>query len=367
MNDKRKDLDLEDINLEHNEPGADDQVAQQSKPAMDHRVSEKGNPGIFDHKMFMDTVSETVKASMAPAMEINKRDLQFRKWKFILISAFVVGVMLMQKNAQILESLTSFGDGYVNVVEVNGAIQPGKSASPENIIPLLEKAFKDNSAKGVVVYINSPGGTPVAAGAIRSRIIELREEYPDKEVLAVGGDYMTSGAYLVATGTDHIYANDSSLVGSIGVIIRTFGATELADKLGIERRVLHAGANKVGMDTFLPLSDHQRDHLQKGIETVHKQFIAKVQESRKGKITGDPDKLFSGEYWTGEEALSYGLIDGLGHLHSITNKHFETTKLKRFRPIKSFAESINPLASITAGIGDQMDQASVPYPLLMPH
>jgi protease IV len=306
-----------------------------------------------------------VKTLVDPLMDQNKRDFNFRRYKFWLVGAFFVGILFMRVGAEQIEDFFNLDNEYVSLVKISGPIMPGSSSSAESIIPFMEKAFEDDKSKGVIIHINSPGGTPVASSAIRNRIVELREEYPDKKVIAVGSDYMTSGAYMVASGAETIYANESSLVGSIGVIVRAFGADKLAEKVGVERRVIYAGQNKSGMDTFLPLTTNIKDRLQSQLAVIHEQFINKIKSSRGDKLDTTRDDMFTGAYWTGEEARSMGLIDGLGHLSTISEKEFGTSEFKVLAAKKTLFEAFNPLSSVTSAIDAYVSLSSHNRPLLM--
>ena len=163
----------------------------------------------------VDVVMKACETVLGPMVVQRQKEHKFQRIKFFMFLAFFAVVLLINFFGEDLHKKFVLKDDYVSVVRVTGEIMPGKPASSEVIIPLLEKAFSDKTAKGVIIHINSPGGTPVAAGEIHDRIISLQEEYPSKTVIAVSGDYLTSGAYMVATGADTIYTNQASLVGSV--------------------------------------------------------------------------------------------------------------------------------------------------------
>lgn len=208
-------------------------------------------------------------------------------------------------------SLNATAGRHTALIEVTGPIAAEELASADNIVGSLQKAFKEPDAVAIILRINSPGGSPVQAGYIYDEIKRLRGEYPDKKVYAVISDIGASGAYYIAAAADRIYANRASLVGSIGVVSGGFGFTGIMDKLGIERRLYTAGANKAFLDPFSPEEQQDVAFWQQVLETTHKQFIEKVREGR-GDRLADDDRLFSGLVWTGEQALELGLVDGLG-------------------------------------------------------
>lgn len=218
---------------------------------------------------------------------------------------------------------------YVALVRIDGMIAPGGDFSAESLLPNLKKAFSDSKASGVVIEINSPGGTPVQSAIIHDAILTYKAKY-NKKVIVVGEDMMTSGAYFIAVAGDKIYANPNTLTGSIGVIMKGFGFVDAIKKLGIERRVYTAGDNKDRLDPFLPQNP---DDLKKVAEVeaqVHKNFVHAVETGRKGKLKGDEKTLFSGDFWSGNQALQLGLIDGLGNMADVTDTEFGTTTFKQY-------------------------------------
>jgi protease-4 len=197
------------------------------------------------------------------------------------------------------------------VVEINGIIMDGALASADLVIPGLQDAFEDERTKGVILRINSPGGSPVQAGMINDEIRRLKAKHKDIPVYAVVADLCASGGYYIAVAADNIYADKASIVGSIGVRMDNFGAVDLMEKLGVQRRLYTAGANKGMLDPFLPEKPEQVQHVQNMLNVTHQQFINVVKEGRGKRLQDNPD-IFSGLFWTGEDAVKLGLIDGLG-------------------------------------------------------
>jgi protease-4 len=202
------------------------------------------------------------------------------------------------------------------MVRIEGPIADQELASANNIARGLRRAFEDKHAVAVLLAINSPGGSPVQSGQVYDEIKRLRAKYPDKKVYAAISDLGASGAYYIAAAADQIYADQASLVGSIGVISSSFGFTGLMEKLGVERRLFTAGENKAMLDPFSPLADEQQELWQAVIESTHRQFIARVKAGRGNRLVDDP-QLFSGAVWSGEQALKLGLVDGLGSAGSV--------------------------------------------------
>lgn len=220
---------------------------------------------------------------------------------------------------------------YVAVVSIRGAIGEDEAASAENVTDALERAFADSDAKAVVLRINSPGGTPVQASLIHERIVRLKKEHPGRKVVAVGEDLLASGAYMVAVAADEIVVNPSSLVGSIGVVSRGFGFTGLMHKLGVERRVATAGANKNMLDPFAPLTDADRAKQAELLADVHAEFITLVRAGRGARLAQDRPELFSGTVWSGRRALELGLVDRLGSLSTVVHDEFGVRRIREYR------------------------------------
>ncbi|OLU14825.1 S49 family peptidase [Pseudomonas sp. PA1(2017)] len=199
------------------------------------------------------------------------------------------------------------------VIEVRGMIADKEAASADNIVGSLRAAFKDTNTKGVILRINSPGGSPVQSGYVYDEIRRLRDENPNIKVYAVISDLGASGAYYIASAADQIYADKASLVGSIGVTAASFGFVDTMEKLGVERRVYTSGEHKAFLDPFQPQKDEETRFWKTVLDTTHKQFIDSVKKGRGDRLKdAEHPELFSGLIWSGEQALSLGLIDGLG-------------------------------------------------------
>lgn len=203
------------------------------------------------------------------------------------------------------------GKKHTALVEVEGVISSVQEASADYIVTGLRAAFEDKHTAGVILRINSPGGSPVQAGYIYDEIKRLRALHPDIPLYAVISDICASGGYYIAAAADKIYANKASVVGSIGVVMSSFGFVEAMDKLGIERRLLHAGENKGFLDPFSPLKADEVTHIDEVLGNVYQQFIDVVKAGRGDRLRDD-DKIFSGLVWTGEQSLELGLVDALG-------------------------------------------------------
>lgn len=202
------------------------------------------------------------------------------------------------------------------LVDMQGVIAPQADASADMVIRGLRNAFEDENTKGVVLRINSPGGSPVQAGQINDEINRLKNEYPDIPFYVVVSDICASGGYYVAVAADKIFVDKASLVGSIGVLMNGFGFTETMDKLGIERRLITAGSNKDFLDPFSPEDPQQVEYAKNMIQDVHQQFIDVVRDGRGERLSDDP-QLFSGLIWHGEKSIALGLADDYGTIYSV--------------------------------------------------
>ena len=204
------------------------------------------------------------------------------------------------------------------VIEVRGMIADQESASADNIISSLRAAFEDTNTKGVILRINSPGGSPVQSGYIYDEIRRLRAEYPAIKLYAVITDLGASGAYYIASAADEIYADKASLVGSIGVTAAGFGFVGAMEKLGVQRRAYTSGEHKAFLDPFEPEKPDETKFWQGVLNITHEQFIASVKQGRGDRLKDkEHPELFSGLVWTGQQALPLGLIDGLGNASSV--------------------------------------------------
>lgn len=275
--------------------------------------------------------SEQLQHSLVNDLIKEKRsDRLWRNIRFFIGLFFVVIVFfsVFSRSAQAPLS-EGEGDEYVALIRLDGMIAPGESFSSENVIPLLQEAFSDSMAKGVILDINSGGGTPVQASIIHDAILEMKKKY-HKKIIVVGEDMLASGAYFVAVAADKIYVNPNALTGSIGVIMKGFGFPELIKKIGVERRVYTAGAEKDRLDPFLPQSPADVEKISQVISEVHENFKEVVIEGRKGKLKADPDTLFSGDFWSGKTAVKLGLVDGLGNLSDVMRSEFNVTRYKDY-------------------------------------
>ncbi len=241
-----------------------------------------------------------------------KEQRRARRWGIFfkaLTFAYIGGILFMFGDASLTK--VNLSEKHTALVELNGVIADKEVASADSIVTALRDAFDNKNSAGVILRINSPGGSPVQSGYIYDEIRRLREKNPDTPLYAVVTDICASGGYYIASAADKIYADKASIVGSIGVRMDNFGFVDAIDKLGIERRTLTAGENKALLDPFLPEDEKTKAHMQTMLSEIHQQFIDAVKQGRGDRLDSSVDGVFSGLIWTGEAAVDIGLVDEL--------------------------------------------------------
>jgi protease-4 len=260
-----------------------------------------------------------------------------RRWGIffkVLMFAYLTFVLLLAIDWK-GESATS--GKHTALIEVSGIIGPGTDSSAEKINAALQAAFKDSNTQGVVIRVNSPGGSPVQSQNIYDEMRRLRKKYPSIPLYVVVEDLCASGGYFIAAGADRIYVSKSSLVGSIGVRMDSWGVTGLMDKLGIERRLLTAGENKGFLDPFLPVDEKQKAHAVTMLNEIHQQFIDVVREGRGKRLKETPD-IFSGLIWTGQKSVELGLADAIGSLEYVAREVVKAEEIVDYSQKENIAE-----------------------------
>jgi protease-4 len=248
---------------------------------------------------------------------------------FVLIAWVVIGRTSTSKDAS---------TPHTAVVEIKGEIATGADASAELIVAAMRGAFEDEGAQAVVLLINSPGGSPVQAGIINDEIKRLKVKHK-KPVYAVVEESCASAAYYIAVAADKIFVDKASIVGSIGVLMDGFGFTGLMDKLGIERRLMTAGENKGFLDPFSPQTERQRAFAQTMLDQIHKQFIDAVKAGRGSRLKETPE-TFSGLFWSGQQAIEFGLADQLGNLDFVAREVVKAEEIIDYTRRENVAERL---------------------------
>jgi protease-4 len=274
----------------------------------------------------MDRLPDVEKHIINELLLNQKKD---RRWKNI---RFFLGFILIMMALAYFTGIFNFfrsSTPYVSLVRLSGTIMPGGRYSADKMIPILKRAFKDKKSRGVILQINSGGGTPVQSMMIHDQLVALQKS-TGKKCIVVGDDMLASGAYMIASGAQKIYLKPDTIAGSIGVIMAGFGLSDTIKKYGVERRVFTAGAFKGRMDMFKPVTPEDDKKIKSILSQVHKNFINVVKVGRKGRLKGDPKKLFSGDFWIGAEAVKLGLADGIGDIYTVMKKEFKVKKFRRY-------------------------------------
>ena len=296
---------------------------------------------------------------------------------FIYILPVLFMMFYMGKNAYDEKNKFSTENGYVAQVSITGTIELGSgTASADAVIPPLRAAFADPAAKGVLVRISTPGGSPTQSLMIYDEMKRLQEAYPDKKMLVIGEEYMTSGGYYIASAAPKIYGMDHTYIGSIGVIVSRFDFSKVAEKLDVGRLVITSGKSKSQLDQFLPPKEKDIEKVRNIANQIHAKFIDVVEDSRGERLQGERDSLFSGDYWLGEEAMKLGLIDEVITAPRLLMREFGTEVVRDFSRKPGFFESmksglVKHAAGIMLGLTDQeidalhSAQVSQSYPITM--
>lgn len=256
-----------------------------------------------------------------------------RRWGifFKLLTFGYLAAVLIVAVAPGVENGIQSDKPLVAVVDVQGMIAEGEQANADSIIEGLRDAMKDKNTKGVILNINSPGGSAVQAAYVYDEIRRQKAAHPDLPIYSVVGDVCASGGYYIAAASDKIFVSPASIIGSIGVIMNGFGFSQVLEKLGVERRLLTAGEHKAMLDPFSPANDLETKHMQGMLDEVHQQFIRAVREGRGDRLKETPD-MFSGLVWSGESGVKLGLADGFGSVDSVAREQLNSDEKVNFTP-----------------------------------
>ncbi len=300
----------------------------------------------------MSEESRATEALKVIALEGIKEQRRTRRWGiffrlFFLAYLLVVLYLFFYPPGQGPDTVTV--DEITAVVDVKGVIMDGAEASADMLVGSLRKAFEHPKTKGVIIRINSPGGSPVQAGYINDEIRRLKAKHKGIPVYAVVSDICASGGYYIAVAADEIYADKASLVGSIGVRMDSFGFVEAMKKLGVERRLYTAGTNKGMLDPFSPENPAQVEHIDKMLDVTHQQFIQVVKAGRGDRLQDNPD-IFSGLFWTGETAVDLGLVDGLGSAAYVARELIGAEEMTNFTTEKDILQRLSERVSTSVGM-----------------
>jgi len=274
--------------------------------------------------------------------------------KFKLIGRITIFILFLLIAVSVIFSSSSeinYSKDHIAIINIDGEISSNGPVNVENIIPHVEKAINNNSCLGIILKINSPGGSATQSKIIFDEINKFKK-INDKKIYTVIEDVGASGGYYIAASGDMIFANASSIVGSIGVRLDSFNVTSLMKKIGIESQVISSGKDKTMLDPFSKLTEQHRLHLETLLESIHDQFISDIQKSRSSKI--NENKVFTGLFWTGTEALKIGLIDEIASVYDVNEKYFSNADLVIYNKEDSFFKDLMK-AAIEISLDDSVD------------
>jgi len=262
-----------------------------------------------------------------------------RRWKVGLrLGWLCFWVVVMWQVLAHNQTSSTISSPHTAMVNIKGEIADGADANAESVVASMRAAMEDTGSQALILLINSPGGSPVQAGIISDEIVRLKALH-QKPIYAVVEESCASAAYYIAASTDKIYVNKASIVGSIGVLMDGFGFTGLMDKLGVERRLMTAGENKGFLDPFSPQTEAQRKHAQSMLNHIHSQFIAVVKQGRGDRLKETPD-MFSGLFWTGQQAVELGLADDFGSIDQVARDVVKAQELVDYSRHDNVAERL---------------------------
>ena len=287
-------------------------------------------------------ISKFAEAALAEQKRSRRWGIFFK----LLTFGYLIALLFMFGQSS-SHSPTHSGD-FTAFISLNGIIGDQMEVNAKDFKSSMKKAYDDPGTKGVILAINSPGGSPVQSGIINDEIKKYRQLRPDIPVYAVVEDICASGAYYIAVAADQIFVDKASIVGSIGVRLDQFGLDKAIKHLNIERRLITAGENKAILDPFLPFKSEHKKHLENLLAEVHRQFIDVVKEGRAGKLSNNND-IFSGLFWNGEGAIHLGLADQLGNIDYVAKEVVGFEELVDFTTYESFADRF--AKQLGAGIG----------------
>ena len=272
-----------------------------------------------------------------------------RRWGifFKLATLIYLSILLFFFVSSADNKIATTGD-FTALISINGEISSQSEANASDFKQNLNDAYDNPGTKGIILSINSPGGSPVQAGIMNDEIKRLKSLNPQIPIYAVVEDICASGAYYVAVATDSIFVDKASIVGSIGVLMDGFGFEKTINKLGIERRLMTAGKNKAALDPFSPVNPEQKAHVQTLLDQIHQQFIDVVKDGRGSKLAAG-DEIFSGLFWNGEKSIKLGLSDYLGNVDYVAREIIGHERIEDFTTYESFADRFAKQLGVSIG------------------
>ncbi len=293
------------------------------------------NKTVLNEQQWERSVLEKVALASVVEQRRTRRWGIFFKLLLVLYIVAISGVAVFPvKEGGVLASKS-----HTAVIDVKGIIMSGGEADADNIIKSLNKAAVDPKTKGIILRVNSPGGSPVQSSYVYQAIKVIKKNQPDLPVYAVVEDLCASGGYFIAAAADKIFVNESSIVGSIGVVMNGFGFTDVMKTLGVERRLYTAGRHKGFMDPFSEIKPGERKHVQGMLDNIHDEFIQAVKQGRGDRLQDNPD-LFSGLVWAGNDSIRLGLSDAIGNVNSVAVNEIGEEHLVDFTAQQPFFDKL---------------------------
>ncbi|MBV1951450.1 MAG: signal peptide peptidase SppA [Cycloclasticus sp.] len=293
------------------------------------------NKTVLNEQQWERSVLEKVALASVVEQRRTRRWGIFFKLLLVLYIVAISGVAVFPvKEGGVLASKS-----HTAVIDVKGIIMSGGEADADNIIKSLNKAAVDPKTKGIILRVNSPGGSPVQSSYVYQAIKAIKKNQPDLPVYAVVEDLCASGGYFIAAAADKIFVNESSIVGSIGVVMNGFGFTDVMKTLGVERRLYTAGSHKGFMDPFSEIKPGERKHVQGMLDSIHDEFIQAVKQGRGDRLQDNPD-LFSGLVWAGNDSIRLGLSDAIGNVKSVAVNEIGEEHLVDFTAQQPFFDKL---------------------------
>lgn len=303
-----------------------------------------------------DLIKEVALAAITEQTRARRWGIFFKGLLFVYLFA-IFAVTIYPKLGD--HHAGSKGDDHTAIIDLLGPIAEDKPANADTIIEGLRDAVEDKHTKGIILHANSPGGSPVQSAYVYDEIRRIKKEHPTLPIFTVVSDICASGCYYIASASDKIFVNQASLVGSIGVLMDGFGFVDVMQKLGVERRLLTAGAHKAMLDPFTPRKENDMSYMQNLLNQVHQQFITAVKNGRGERLKETPE-LFSGLVWSGEEGVKIGLVDDFATQRDVAKNIIGAENEVNFTPREqlfdrlagrlgaSFGQSLNSLLQATS-------------------
>ena len=320
-------------------------MSQDVFPPSSHNSSRPEGRQVLAEPWERDVLEKLIFSSLKEQRAKRRWSIFFR----LLLLAIVLFVLFVMTDV-FRSSSSSVPEAHTALVTLNGVIDADGEASAEKVVGALQAAYDDAGTRGVILRINSPGGSPVQSGIIYDEMMRLRKANPERPLYVVVEEICASGGYYVAAAADKIYVNKASVVGSIGVIMEGFGFTGLMDKLGVERRLVVSGENKAMLDPFSPPNPGQQAYASELVNEIYQQFVAAVRAGRGDRLKETPD-MFSGLIWTGAKSVQLGLADELGTVESVARDVIKAEVVVDYTVKENLAERVAKRVGMSFGAG----------------